>query len=348
MLRLLRSGALLALLLSLLILPAFAGGKGGHKRNPNEEKITDRGSINWQKGVLYATGLGAISRTDSNEARAYLRARTFAKLDALRNLLMVIDHVRIDSHTVGSDFTTASDEIRAEVKGIVRGAQVVGERRIPIGTSMMVEVTVATPLYGDQGIATIFVPEMMRRQQEADENQPGRSETPAPESRAPDTAPEPDDSGAPLVHSAPPPPDVPAPAAPEPQDTIQRQDSTQPPAGDRYTSVIIDTRGFNVWRCMSPKIRHADGSEVWGTVRVDPDYVIEHGIVIYAHTIEEAKHLDRAGDRPVVIRAVGKNGGKFGTDPVLSEADAERLLSLNARDRFMDRFRVIFVVDQGL
>jgi hypothetical protein len=348
MLRYLKSGAILALLLPLLLLPAFAGGKGGHKRNPNEERVTDRGAINWQKGVLYATGLGAISRTDSNEARAYLRARTFAKLDALRNLLMVIDHVRIDSHTVGSDFTTASDEIRAEVKGIVRGAQVVGERRIPIGTSMMVEVTVATPLYGDQGIASIFIPETMRRQQEAEENQPRRSETPAPETNAPDSAPEPDGSDAPLVHSAPTPPDIPAPAAPEPEGTVERQDNTLPPTGDRCTSVIIDTRGFNVWRCMSPKIRHADGSEVWGTVRVDPDYVIEHGIVIYAHSIEEAKRLDRAGDRPMVVRAVGKIGGKFGTDPVISDGDAERLLSLNARDRFMDRFRVIFVVDQGL
>src|SRR5579871_148876 len=139
-----------------IVMPASSAGKGKKHQDYSGEKVTQHGRIDWDKGVLYASGLGAISNKETNEAKAYLRARTFAKLDALRNLLMVVDHVRIDSHTVGADYEAASDEIRAEVHGIVRGAQVISERRIPMGNSTMVEVTVATPMYGDQGIASVF------------------------------------------------------------------------------------------------------------------------------------------------------------------------------------------------
>jgi len=85
---------------------------------------------------------------------------------------MVVDHVRIDSHTIGADYEAASDVIRAEVHGIVRGAQVISERRIPMGSSQMVEVTVATPMYGDQGIASVFVPEILRRNRAQEREQP--------------------------------------------------------------------------------------------------------------------------------------------------------------------------------
>jgi len=164
---------IIVVLLVALLMPTFAARKGGAKKAKcQDEVIADYGRINWQKGVLYATGLGAVSRKESNEAKAYLRARMYAKLDALRNLLMVVDHVRIDSRTTGADFEAVSDEIKAEVHGIVRGAQVVTERKIPVGTSMMIEVTVATPLYGEQGIASIFIPEIIRRQQESSRSEP--------------------------------------------------------------------------------------------------------------------------------------------------------------------------------
>ncbi len=52
-----------------------------------------------------------------------------------------------------------------------------------------------------------------------------------------------------------------------------------------YTSVIIDTLGMHVNRSMSPKILRTDGSEAWGTVRVDYDFLADHGIVAYARTM---------------------------------------------------------------
>lgn len=117
--------------------------------------------------------------------------------------------------------------------------------------------------------------------------------------------------------------------------------------GGPYTSVIVDCREFGVERSMAPHIRLPGGREVWGSVNVDPDFVIEKGIVVYARSMEDALQIDRAGRNPLIIGAVGRSGGNFRSDPVISERDAERLIRANARDHFLDKFRVIFLVDPG-
>ena len=118
--------------------------------------------------------------------------------------------------------------------------------------------------------------------------------------------------------------------------------------GKPYTSVIIDATGLGLERCMSPKIRRANGSEVWGTVKVDPDFVEEHGIVAYAKTLDEAKKSDRCGSNPMIIKAVAVAGGAFHSDPVIRDADADLLLAENKLGKFLDRFDVIFVKDGKL
>ncbi len=310
-----RSAALAIALVGALT-PASNGKTGGVKGKktalPDIERVDGRGRIDWTHGAMFATGLGAMSSEEPNEAKAYLRARGFAKLDALRNLLMVIGHVHIDSKTTGADYEATSDIIRAEVNGVVRGAEVIAERKIRAGNHWMVEVTVSTKMYGEEGVAKVFLPEAAKRSEEA-----------AP----PPDAPEP----------APPAMQPEAPAAPE---------SAAPETGDRCSSVIIDTRGYKVERDMAPKIRRRDGSEVWGTIQgVNLDYVIEHGIVVYAHSMEEARRQARAGRNPLELHAVGQARGPFPADAVLSDEDADRLLRLNARDGFMNRFNVIFVVE---
>jgi len=119
-------------------------------------------------------------------------------------------------------------------------------------------------------------------------------------------------------------------------------------AGNPYTSVIIDATGLGLDRCMSPKIRRTNGSEVWGTVKVDIDYVEEHGIVGYARTLDEAKKCDRCGSTPMIIKATARAGGNFRSDPVLSDADADLLLAENKLGKFLDKFNVIFIKDGGL
>jgi hypothetical protein len=118
--------------------------------------------------------------------------------------------------------------------------------------------------------------------------------------------------------------------------------------GKPYTSIIIDATGLGLERCMSPKIRRTDGSEVWGTVKVDPDFVEEHGIVGYAKTLDEARKSDRCGANPMIIKATAIAGGAFHSDPVISNADADLLLVENKLGKFLDKFNVIFIKDGKL
>lgn len=118
--------------------------------------------------------------------------------------------------------------------------------------------------------------------------------------------------------------------------------------GGPITGLIVDCRGLGVERSMSPKIRLESGSEVWGTVSVNLDWLIEKGIVAYANTLRDAFGIDRAGANPLVISAVGRAGGNFRSDPVVTDDDAERLLRANSRYGFLSQYRVIFIVDPGL
>lgn len=112
-----------------------------------------------------------------------------------------------------------------------------------------------------------------------------------------------------------------------------------------YTSLVIDTRGLNVQRAMSPKIRRPGGSEVWGTIKVDHDFLQERGIVGYALKIDELKKNPRTGDSPLFIQAIQRAGGAFMCDAVISNADAEFILAENAKTRFLDKCNIIFLVD---
>lgn len=112
-----------------------------------------------------------------------------------------------------------------------------------------------------------------------------------------------------------------------------------------YTSVVIDTIGLGVVRAMSPKILRADGSEVWGTVKVSYDFLADHGIVAYARTMGEAYANLRAGSNPLVLRAIRRGPSAHKCDVVLSDDDADYLMAENQRADFLKDFRVIFLVD---
>jgi hypothetical protein len=95
---------------------------------------------------------------------------------------------------------------------------------------------------------------------------------------------------------------------------------------------------------MSPKLYDTTGREVYGTVRVRPDYAIETGIVGYPRSMRQALQGSRAGSHPLIVRAV-RVADKFRFNPVISLEDADRILAANNRDGFLQRTAVIFLVD---
>lgn len=112
--------------------------------------------------------------------------------------------------------------------------------------------------------------------------------------------------------------------------------------GKPYTSIIVDVTGFDLERCMSPKLRTPDGKEVWGTIKYDCDYIQECGVCAYSCSIDEAKKNVRCGPNPVIVKAVAVYG-KTDSDPVIASEDAKLLLSENEKGKFFDKCNVIFV-----
>jgi len=111
------------------------------------------GNINWSKGLIVAKGIGAPPQQYYGKPQARPTALRAARLDAMRNILEVIQGVRIDSTTTVKNFATESDIITSKVEGMVQGAKVVKQEYMSDGT---VEVTVEMSLYG--GFSQLVLP----------------------------------------------------------------------------------------------------------------------------------------------------------------------------------------------
>ena len=83
---------------------------------------------------ISATGFGAPPADAVNKSQARLMAKQAAKLDALRNLAQTLNGVKVDSKTTVRDFVTQNDEIRTQVDGFIRGAEVLSEEEKEDGT----------------------------------------------------------------------------------------------------------------------------------------------------------------------------------------------------------------------
>lgn len=130
------------------------------------EKIGDKGKIDWQYGVIYGKGIGAMPTNEPNKAKAYLKARRYAVMMALENLLMVTDRVRVDATAYAEDFEVKNERIRTEVRGFVKGAEVINERTVTLNGAPAVEVTMAVRLYGEEGLSRIILPEVAAKSSE--------------------------------------------------------------------------------------------------------------------------------------------------------------------------------------
>lgn len=137
-------------LVVLLTIPFY--GYGDQWQDLVEQK--DKGVINWTKGIVQATGIGAPPERFYGKPNARPMALRAAKLDAYRNILEVVNGVRINSATVVKDFAVENDVIMSKVEGMVKGAEVVKQEYLSDGT---VEITMQMNLRG--GFAQLVLPE---------------------------------------------------------------------------------------------------------------------------------------------------------------------------------------------
>ena len=265
--------------------------------------------LEFRPEMIYATGEGAMPspKEQPNRAKAYLQAKAYAKMQAIASLVQEIKGTIISYCSTGQGYV-ADAQIKQEIKGALECVRVVGTRKRAEGKDTIVEVTVAAPK-----------PALPKLQPLPEPKPAGKASLPSWVSAAAG-----DSSNA-------------RPSKPEQAGAAQ---------DNGFTSVIIDAQGLGVRKSMSPKILRPDGSEVWGTVKVDPDFLAEYGICAYARSRSEAFANRRAGDNPLVIRARSRGRSAAGSEVVISNSDADLLLAENARSGFLNEFRVIIIVDR--
>ena len=94
----------------------------------------------------------------------------------------------------------------------------------------------------------------------------------------------------------------------------------------------------------SPKVLSEGGQEVYGRSVVDRNFVIQQGMAGYSKEIAAAQANDRVANRPLTVKAVAAAGaGK--ADVVISNADAQMLLGAGQNLAFLEKARVMLVVD---
>ena len=284
------------------------------------QKLNDNARINWTKLEYIATGEGAMPtvKDEPNRARAYLKAKGYARMAATANLLAAIEGTTISFEATGKDYMEEAT-VRQKIEGYVKNVEITKTSKETVEGDTVVIVEVRAPMFGQNGPGSVLVGQEIK-QEKANLETTTTVETNVKVTLKQDLKPLKEVTIEPAVASS----------------------------GEGYSSVIIDTSGYKLDRCMSPKVRRDDGSEVWGSVKADPNLVLERGIVSYATTLQDAKNSTRCGSSPLLIKAIGRAGGRFNSDPVISDEDAQVMLAENAKSGFLDKLNVIVVKDGRL
>ena len=270
-------------------------------------------NLDWQDSTITVVGMGAPPARAWNQSQARMLARRAAVVDGYRQLAEIVKGVNVDSETTVENFMVTSDVTRTRVNALIRGAQVISERQTPDGGY---EVTMRIAMFGlGDSLAAAVMP---------------RHETM-------ETFPDPVPSVAPSM-----------PAYDSSASVSVRIDVTagNPPAPAAssnaiggYTGLIVDCRGLGLSPVMSPVIRNEKGENIYGHKNLNPDYIIAHGMASYTTDIQGG--TARAGSNPLVVRAVAvQNNNSY---PVISVADANRVLIENRTSGFLEKTNVVFI-----
>lgn len=157
-----------------LLVLLCAGAALAQGQNNNYLQQYEKGSIDWQNGLVSAVGIGAPPSNAANMAQARAMAVRAATVVARRNLLELIQGVQIDSTTTVRNYMLSDDTVVTRVTGFLQNSQILDTAYMSDGS---VEVTVGISLRG--GFADVIIPKNMP----FDQNAP----SPAPVQPAPQT-----------------------------------------------------------------------------------------------------------------------------------------------------------------
>lgn len=114
--------------------------------------------------------------------------------------------------------------------------------------------------------------------------------------------------------------------------------------GQVFTGLIVDARGLGVRPAMAPKVLNEEGKEVYGSAWINRDWAVREGMVGYLKDPAQAQQNPRVTDKPLLVKAI-KTTGDARVDVVISNADTAMLQGASQNMSFLEKCRVIILVD---
>jgi hypothetical protein len=131
---------------------------------------------------------------------------------------------------------------------------------------------------------------------------------------------------------------------------VTQSQAAEPPAPSQpeaapapYSGLIVDAQGLNASPAAFPRIIAQSGDVVYDLTSADPNAATE-GLCVYKKSLDAAKQLPRAGDNPLIVKAVDASGSNR-VDLVLSDQDAKAVLAANTSKNFLRDALVIVIID---
>jgi hypothetical protein len=115
------------------------------------------------------------------------------------------------------------------------------------------------------------------------------------------------------------------------------------PISTNYTSLIVDTRGQQIFPTILPAIYDRDGLEIYNRYFVDIRYGIKTGLVSYVFNEKDAFNHPKAGEHPYFTTSM-KN---MDNCPILNHEDIKRIYSSPKTLAELKKCKVIFIIDRG-
>ena len=115
-------------------------------------------------------------------------------------------------------------------------------------------------------------------------------------------------------------------------------------AGQAFTGLIVDARGLGIRPAMAPKVLNEDGKEVYGSAWINRDWAVREGMAGYLRDPLQAQQNPRVTDKPLTVKAI-KATGDARVDVVISNADASMIHGAAQNLSFLEKCRVIILVD---
>lgn len=290
--------------------------------------------VDWTRNVVTTTGTGIIPIGAVNSTQAQGLAAKAARADAYSRLGEIIGGVRVESTTTVANLESS---VQTRVSSTIKGATILDESFLSDGGC---RVTMQVPLFGaGNSLANAVIEKNF-----VVEPFPSPVAGVAPSEITYDAL-TPIDQRLNALERL---PDGESPltivkgTSDEVSHTTVKKPVSEFAAqakGD-YTGLIVDCRGLNLRPVMSPVIKNANGTTIYGHKNIDITKLIAEGLVAY---VKDTNSVARAGDNPLVVKAIRLDFAE--TVPVLSIADSNRVLIENHATKFLADLKVVFLFD---